>query len=137
MVCRRCVVRHPIHFNLTNLCMMLIVLLGIPGMAGLLCWLTALGRPQWAKWIALVAMLTDLALTVSIWTAQRVPLHLAGHDWMINYQLSWIPAMGINFHLAVDGLSVLMLTLTFFLGTLAVLCSWNEIRERIPFYFFN
>ncbi len=27
--------------------------------------------------------------------------------------------------------------LTFFLGILSVLCSWNEIKERIGFYFFN
>jgi NADH-quinone oxidoreductase subunit M len=38
---------------------------------------------------------------------------------------------------ALDGLSTVMLLLTFFLGILSVLCSWNEIKERIGFYFFN
>ena len=30
-----------------------------------------------------------------------------------------------------------MLLLTFFLGILSVLCSWNEIKEKIGFYYFN
>ena len=30
-----------------------------------------------------------------------------------------------------------MLLLTFFLGTLAVLCSWNEIQQRQGFFYFN
>ena len=59
------------------------------------------------------------------------------HSWFINFQARWIPAFGISFHLALDGLSTVMLLLTFFLGGLAVLCSWNEIKERTGFYFFN
>jgi NADH-quinone oxidoreductase subunit M len=34
-------------------------------------------------------------------------------------------------------LSLVLLLLTFFLGILAVLCSWNEIKEKHGFYFFN
>jgi NADH-quinone oxidoreductase subunit M len=49
----------------------------------------------------------------------------------------WIPALGIRFHLAVDGLSLALLVLTFFLGIASVLCSWTEIRERIGFFHFN
>ncbi len=36
-----------------------------------------------------------------------------------------------------DGLSLVLLLLTFFLGILSVLCSWNEISEKIGFYYFN
>ena len=48
-----------------------------------------------------------------------------------------MPRFGIHFHLAVDGLSLLMLVLTFFLGVMSVLCSWTEIREQIGFFHFN
>jgi NADH-quinone oxidoreductase subunit M len=57
-------------------------------------------------------------------------------SWFINYQVSWIPAWGISFHVALDGFSHLLLLLTFFLGILSVLCSWKEIREKTGFYFF-
>jgi NADH-quinone oxidoreductase subunit M len=50
---------------------------------------------------------------------------------------NWVPSFGIHFHLAVDGLSLLMLGLTFFLGIIAVVTSWTEIRERVGFFHFN
>jgi NADH-quinone oxidoreductase subunit M len=58
-------------------------------------------------------------------------------SWFINYQISWIPSMGVSLHVALDGFGMVLLLLTFFLGILAVLCSWNEIRERAGFYYFN
>src|SRR3546814_3708033 len=57
--------------------------------------------------------------------------------WIADLSLEWIPSFGIQFHLALDGLSLLMLLLTFFLGTLGVLCSWKEITERPGFFHFN
>jgi NADH-quinone oxidoreductase subunit M len=38
---------------------------------------------------------------------------------------------GINIHLAVDGLSLLMVGLTALLGVLAVGCSWGEIQRML------
>ena len=51
--------------------------------------------------------------------------------------LQWIPKFGISINLALDGLSLLMLLLTFLLGVLAVLTSWNEIQYRVGFFHFN
>ncbi|VCY27562.1 NADH-quinone oxidoreductase subunit M [Klebsiella pneumoniae] len=39
------------------------------------------------------------------------------------------PRFGISIHLAIDGLSLLMVVLTGLLGVLAVLCSWREIEN--------
>ena len=39
--------------------------------------------------------------------------------------------------LALDGLSLALLLLTYFLGIMAVLSSWTEIRERVGFFHFN
>jgi NADH-quinone oxidoreductase subunit M len=49
----------------------------------------------------------------------------------------WIPRFGINIHLALDGLSLLMVVLTGFLGVLAVLCSWREIEKYQGFFHLN
>jgi len=51
--------------------------------------------------------------------------------------MSWIPAFGIGFHLALDGLSLLLLVLTYLIGILAVLISWREISYRTGFFHFN
>ena len=49
--------------------------------------------------------------------------------------IPWIPPLGINYHLAVDGISVLFVGLTAFLTTLIVLFSWDTVRHQIKAYF--
>lgn len=104
--------------------------------AGLLCWLVSRWNNQLAKWIALIAVIIDFIIICNLWIQQQASV-TGTESWFINYQVSWIPSFGISFHVALDGLSTVMLLLTFFLGILSVLCSWNEIKERIGFYFFN
>lgn len=117
--------------------MILAIMISILLAGGLLCWLTAKWNIQLTRWIALVAILIDLAIICNIWS-QHPSTSLAGSNaWFINLQANWIPTFGISFHLALDGLSTILLLLTFFLGILAVLCSWNEIKERVGFYYFN
>ncbi len=115
--------------------MILVWMIGILLIGGLLCWLSAKWNIAMAKWIALISMLIDLVLIFNIWFQERSAHHT--DTWFINYQVNWIPSFGISFHLALDGLSTVMLMLTFFLGTLSVLCSWKEIKQRTGFYYFN
>lgn len=37
-------------------------------------------------------------------------------QWQVEYSMPWIPMLGINFHLAIDGLSLLMVVLTAIMG---------------------
>jgi NADH-quinone oxidoreductase subunit M len=48
---------------------------------------------------------------------------------------AWIPALGISYHLGVDGISVLFVGLTAFLTLLIVLYSWDTVRHQIKPYF--
>ncbi|HWV08584.1 MAG TPA: NADH-quinone oxidoreductase subunit M, partial [Pseudomonas sp.] len=57
--------------------------------------------------------------------------------WAYEFQVQWIERFGVSIHLALDGLSVLMITLTGLLGVLSVLCSWNEIQNRVGFFHLN
>lgn len=117
--------------------MILVLLISVLLVAGGLCW----GLDRWwgarVKWVALLAVMIDLVLVAALWIEQGGAPPVAASAWMIDYRVAWIPAFGISFHLAMDGLSLVLLLLTFFLGALAVLCSWNEVRERHGFYFFN
>ena len=117
--------------------MILVLLISVLLVAGLLCWLLGRWNGSAVRWVALLAVLVDLALVSSLWVEQSETALTATNPWMIDYRVNWIPAFGISFHLALDGLSLVLLLLTFFLGALAVLCSWNEIRERRGFYYFN
>ena len=116
--------------------MILVWMISILLIGGVACWLVAQRNQPACKWTALVAVIAAFLLPI-IWYLQHVPAAGNGNAWLIDYQLSWIPAFGISFHLAMDGLSFVMILLTALLGILAVLCSWNEIREKTGFYFFN
>lgn len=50
-------------------------------------------------------------------------------------RVHWIPALGISYHLAVDGISVLFVALTAFLTLLIVLNSFDTVRQQIKLYF--
>ena len=114
--------------------MILISLIGVLLAAGVIAWLTSRWSSQLPRWISLIGIGVDLVLAGMIW---------AGRDssvtklWLDEMDWNWVPGFGIHFHLAVDGLSLLMLMLTFFLGIMSVLASWTEISEKIGFFHFN
>ncbi len=52
-----------------------------------------------------------------------------GGQWLTEFRAPWMPQLGISFHLAVDGMSLLMVLLTAFLGVVSVACSWRRSRS--------
>jgi NADH-quinone oxidoreductase subunit M len=113
-------------------------LIAIPLIGGVLAWITARLSAGATRWIALGFMLLELALAVSLWCGSAVWVGLSEQaPWFGEFRHDWIPQLGIGFNLAMDGLSLLMVVLTGFLGTVAVVCSWTEITERVGFFHFN
>src|SRR6188768_2643648 len=45
-------------------------------------------------------------------------------------QASWIPAFGIDYHLGVDGISLLLIVLTGFLTPISLLSSWESVEKK-------
>ncbi len=85
---------------------------------------------------ALAVSLCELALAAGL--AVTAPLEpLAGGalpGFFLIEDLPWIERFGIRYLLAMDGISLLMVLLTAFLATLAVLCSWKAVTERVAPY---
>ncbi len=103
-----------------------------------MAWLSDLKRPGSARWVALGALSLDLILSVFLFSSgggAMVP-DMDG-PWRANLNVAWIPQFGIRFHLAADGLSLVLILLTQFLGMAAVVCSWREITERTGFFYLN
>lgn len=63
--------------------------------------------------------------------------HVSSSQWFQEINIPWIPSIGTSFHFAIDGISLTLLTLTVFLGILAVGCSWEDIIERVGFFHCN
>jgi NADH-quinone oxidoreductase subunit M len=49
--------------------------------------------------------------------------------------VSWIRTLGANYHVGIDGISLLLVLLTTLLGPLAVLSSWQSIESRVKEYY--
>jgi NADH-quinone oxidoreductase subunit M len=135
--------------------MILAVLILVPVAGGLWACLVARGDSAWPRWISLAALAIDLVLALSLW-AGRSPgaglgaasAHPAGAArgeaasaaWsgpLAELSLPWIPQLGIRFHLALDGLSLLLVLLAALLGMVAVAASWTEVRQRVGFFHLN
>ncbi|AEF22271.1 NADH-quinone oxidoreductase subunit M [Pseudomonas fulva] len=112
----------------------------IPFIGGLLCWQAERFGGTLPRWIALLTMSLLFGLGLWLWGTgdfSLAPAPGAEPRWAHEFQVRWIERFGISIHLAMDGLSVLMVTLTGLLGVLSVLCSWNEIQNRVGFFHLN
>jgi NADH-quinone oxidoreductase subunit M len=116
--------------------MILACLILVPLVAGLLAlWLERRG-PQWPRWISVAALSIDFVMGMSLWVG-RTHQPPQGKSWIAELSAEWIPQFGISLHLAVDGLSLLLILLTLFLGLMSLGASWTEIRIRVGFFHFN
>lgn len=111
----------------------------VPFIAGFICWLVDKFDDKLPRYIALIGMLVTLGLTVSLWQSGTYNYELGAKvpTWAAEFMVPWIQTLGINIHLAVDGLSLLMVGLTALLGVLAVGCSWGEIQKNVGFFHLN
>jgi NADH-quinone oxidoreductase subunit M len=117
--------------------MVMLAWIFVPVTGGVLAWYAGRWNAAWARWIALVAVAVTLALAVLEW-AQSGSIQISGQGpWLADSAWPWIPRFGVSFHLALDGLSLLMVVLTAFLGLVSVLASWREIDQRVGFFHFN
>jgi NADH-quinone oxidoreductase subunit M len=109
--------------------MILAVIILLPFLGGIVSW-TIGARGASSRWLCLATLVFDLVLTSVVL--------LPHHDgWIAQLDWAWIPQLGIRVHLAVDGVSLLMVLLTLLLGIVSVLASWTEITERVGFFHLN
>jgi NADH-quinone oxidoreductase subunit M len=56
------------------------------------------------------------------------------HAMQFTERLPWIPGIGVEYHLGMDGISLMLVLLTTFITVVAVLCSWTAIEDRVKEY---
>lgn len=118
--------------------MILAALIFIPMAGGLLAWMADRWYPGAAKWFALVTAGIEFVLAIWLWLQSASAMALPAHGgWLGETRAEWIPRFGVSFHLAVDGISLVLVVLTAFLAIVSVACSWTEIQKRVGFFYFN
>jgi len=85
----------------------------VPFIAGFICWLVDKVDNHMPRYIALIGMVITFILTLVLWNQGGFSYTLgqAVPTWAAQFQLPWITSLGIDIHLAIDGLSILMVGL--------------------------
>src|SRR5881392_3613552 len=88
-----------------------------------------------AIWIPVVAGVLVLALgdlvTIPLYTG--FDLQDPGMQFVQNFP--WIERFSINYHLGVDGISMLFVLLNSFITVLVVIASWSQVDNRVAQYY--
>ncbi|HJS33211.1 MAG TPA: NADH-quinone oxidoreductase subunit M [Alphaproteobacteria bacterium] len=79
-----------------------------------------------AMWTSLVTFVLSLFLWINFDTASA--------EFQFVERVEWLPAFGIEYHMGVDGISMLLVLLATFLTPICVLASWESIEVRVKEY---
>ncbi len=74
----------------------------------------------WAAAVSAATALLSVQLLRTGATAERMP---------------WIPSLGVDYHVAADGISLLMLVLTTVMTLLAILASFESVKDRVKEFY--
>ncbi len=114
--------------------MMLLSLIIFLLLAGIVAWYCESSNPHAPRWIAAVS----LCIAWIPFFPVLFSLDLNSDQmWLIDEMHEWIPRFHITAHLALDGLSLLLVLLTLAMGLVAVLSAWNEIQKQPGFFYLN
>ena len=107
----------------------LVLWLPVLGMVAL--WLAPQGSDRAVRAFTLGVMLLQLALTA--WLYWRFDASVAGLQF--ETRLEWIADWGVHYHIGLDGLNVLLVALTAFLGPLVVAGAFTAIRDSVRLFY--
>jgi NADH-quinone oxidoreductase subunit M len=85
------------------------------------------------RWIANLVAFAGFVISIPLWFRYD----FQNPEFQFVERAVWIPSIGAEYFLGVDGFSVLLILLTTMMGCIAVLSSWTAITERVKeFYIF-
>jgi NADH-quinone oxidoreductase subunit M len=83
------------------------------------------------RWVANITAVAGFVISIPLWFW----FNSQSGDYQFVERATWIPSVGADYFLGVDGLSTLLILLTTMMGFIAVLSSWTAITERVKEYY--
>jgi NADH-quinone oxidoreductase subunit M len=84
------------------------------------------------KWFAFLAALANFALSLMLLPEFRMS---SNEEYQLLTSVPWIPQFGVTYKIGADGISLVLVLLTTLLSTIAILSSFESIRERVKEYY--
>ncbi len=81
------------------------------------------------KQTALAVAAADFLLSLLLWTN----FDNSTHKMQYEFNVSWIESWGINYHIGLDGISLLLFVMTTFLTLICIIASW-DVKKHIREY---
>ena len=88
-------------------------------------------KPNTIRWIANGFAMLGFLVSLPLWFW----LDTTSPDWQFVERHDWIPSIGAEYFLGVDGFSTLLILRATLIGAIAVLSSWTAITERVKEYY--
>src|SRR5882762_5342047 len=79
------------------------------------------------KGVALITSIVTFVLSIFLWTGFQP----GRSGYQFEQKADWAPALGISYHVGIDGVALLLILLTTFLGPIVVLSSWRDVQKRV------
>ena len=102
----------------------------LPFVGAVLILLVGRGRDALSRVLALLVSLLNLAVSIGLFVSFRT----GTHQMQFVERVPWIEAINIEYHLGVDGISILLVMITTLLSAIAILSSWTAITSRVREY---
>ncbi|KJS40256.1 MAG: NADH-quinone oxidoreductase chain 13 [Rhodospirillaceae bacterium BRH_c57] len=83
-----------------------------------------------ARNVALLTSAATFLLSLGVWAG----FDNSTADFQFVEQAAWMPQWGINYHMGVDGISMLFVILATFLTPLCILSAWEAVQKRVKEY---
>lgn len=107
----------------------------------LLIWLPIIGgvfvlltgddsNPNISRYLSLFTVLLCLLLCIPLVTG--FDLLTSGMQYID--ETPWMPALGINYSVGIDGLSLLLIVLSIFTNLIVILATWDSVNKRVAQY---
>jgi len=79
------------------------------------------------RWVALLTATADFILSLFLVSGFKGDTS----DFQFIEKLPWIKSVGIEYHIGVDGISILLILLTTFISVISIASTWTAITEKV------
>src|SRR5437870_4444481 len=86
------------------------------------------------RWAATVFALVDFLASIYLWT-NFDPKASGLNIFQFRWTTDWIPSLGVKYDFGVDGIAILLIILTTFMGIIAIASSFTAIDHRQKEYY--
>ena len=109
---------------------LLSLLIWLPILGGISVLVIGNNRSDLARWVSVAVSIIVFALSLNLWTGFDASTH--GMQFVEN--TAWISQFNINYHIGIDGISMLLILLTTLSTFLVIIAGWEVIQNRVAEY---